>query len=266
MKTYQQTYKVVASDMDITYHMTPNAILLYFQDCFARCLTERRLAAFDVIKQNLLWMITELDFNFVGERPLWSDNIRVEVWFSEISSIRIYVNYRIYDNAGKVFVEGSSCWIILNALTKRPFAPGQLLKEAGFEGEETPVHNLSLRKIQHKQLFMEEEHQVNVMDLDFNGHVCNRSYLSIAMATAPMEFIQKNVLKHLYIHFVREAFFKEVLKCNVYKVDEEENVFYHSIVNSQGKEICQIYSEWKADDKECQQDVADLINRKSPMA
>ena len=259
--TYQQTYKVVASDMDITYHITPNAILLYFQDCFARCLTEKRLAAFDVIKENLVWMITELNFNFIGSRPLWSENIKVEIWFSEISSVRIYVNYRMYDSRGEVFVEGSSCWIIINYETKRPFPARERLTGAGYEEDESPVHELKLPEMQKKELFMEEEHLVNVMDLDFNGHVCNRSYLAIAMATAPVDFVRKNVLKHLYIHFVREAFFKELLKCYVYKVDDSQQAFYHSILNSQGREICRIYSEWEAEEQENRQDVADLIKR-----
>ena len=88
MTVYRKQYTVVASDMDVTYRMTPNAVMLYFQDAFARCLTARRLAAFDLVQQQLLWVITGFEVDYCGERPLWSDEIGVEIRFSAITPVR----------------------------------------------------------------------------------------------------------------------------------------------------------------------------------
>ncbi len=261
METYKYVYPIVASDMDITYHITPNPILLYFQDSFARYLSSKRLAAFDIIDQNLIWVITEIDINVIGKRPLWSDQIQVEIEFAEISSVRIYVNYKVLDSNGIPFVEGTSCWVIINSVTKRPFAAREMLHEAGIcVNPDSKKKEIKGTASSNQELYKEVQHQVNVTDLDFNGHVCNRSYLSIAMGTAPLDFIKTHAPKRFHIKFVREAFFGELLTCELFKATDVENVFWHKIISSQEKEICSIYSEWETEDA-YSDNVAEIVKR-----
>ena len=47
---YRHRYTVTATDMDAEYLLTPNAMLMYSQDCFARMMTTCGVAAFDVVK------------------------------------------------------------------------------------------------------------------------------------------------------------------------------------------------------------------------
>lgn len=259
MKTYEQTYSVLASDMDITYHITPNAIMLYFQDCFARFLTSKRLAAFDVIKENLIWIISDLEMKFVNDRPLWSSSIKVKIRFREIASVRIYVDYWISDEKDVVFAEGTSIWAILNSVTKRPFGAKEMLNNGGISESGEPHENIPTPDTSSKKLLKEVEHVVNVTDLDFNGHVCNRSYLSISMATFPLEFIKTNSPRYMHIKFTREAFFGETLTC---QVSNDENLrYWFDILNSKGKAICNVYSEWEENQEVLSRDVAELIKR-----
>ncbi len=259
METYQQTYSILASDMDITYHITPNAIMLYFQDCFARFLTSKRLAAFDIIKENLIWVISDLELNYVKERPLWSSEIKVKIRFSEISMVRIYVDFWICDSKDEVFAQGTSIWAIINSVTKRPFPAKDMLEQGGIKTYGTPMKSEIVPDTTNKTLQKEVEHTVNVTDLDFNGHVCNRTYLSISMATLPLDFIKTYSPKYMHIKFVREAFFGEVLTCKV--STDNALTYWYDILNSNGKAICNIYSEWE-DAHEClSKDVSVLIER-----
>ena len=172
MNIYQQSYSILASDMDITYHITPNAIMLYFQDCFARYLTSKRLAAFDIIHDNLIWVITDFDLKFVKDRPLWASDIKVKIRFTEISSLRIYVDYWICDGNDETFAQGSSIWVILNTENRRPVAAKEMLEAGGIlatdKGTPCKIPAVTTEKV----LVKEVEHLVNVTDLDFNGHVC----------------------------------------------------------------------------------------------
>ena len=261
MKTFKQQYTILASEMDITYHITPNAIMLYFQDCFARYLTRHRLAAFDIIKQNKIWVITEFDLNYKQERPLWAEDITVELCFREIGSIRIYVDFSILNSRGEIFAEGSSCWVIIDSVTKRPFAAKELLNAGGIFDAEEGRMKIAPQISNQKEFYKQVEHQVNVTDLDFNGHVCNRSYLSIAMSTAPIDFIKATTPKRFNIKFVRESFMGDLLTCKVSKAADKEGVYWHSIVNKDGKEICTIYSEWTTENTGLEKDVSELIPR-----
>ena len=113
--------------------------------------------------------------------------------------------------------------------------------------------------VTNKTLLKEVEHAVNVTDLDFNGHVCNRTYLSISMATLPLDFIKTYSPKYMHIKFARESFFGEVLTC---KVSKNDNLAYwYDIENSKGKAICNIYSEWEDAHEYLSKDVAEQVQR-----
>lgn len=261
MTVYRKQYTVVASDMDVTYRMTPNAVMLYFQDAFARCLTARRLAAFDLVQQQLLWVITGFEVDYCGERPLWSDEVGVEIRFSAITPVRTYVAFRLYDAHNGLFAEGNSCWVLINSVTKRPCAVQPLLAAAGItaDGEEVPAMDWLAGRP--GSLAFEVKHQVNVTDLDFNGHVCNRSYLSIAMATAPLDFVRSAVPRQLKIRFLREAFMGEELTCSVFSSPAEPLTYWHEIGNAQGKAVCSICSRWEPVGTGGLRDVAELVTR-----
>lgn len=259
MELYQQKYSIVASDMDITYHMTPNAIMLYFQDCFARFLTSKHLAAFDIIKDDLIWIIYDLEVDFVKERPLWSSEMKVKIKFTEISAIKIYVDFLLCDANDEIFAQGTSVWAIINQKTKRPFPAKELLDKGDIKAEGTHLKSNVVEDITNKTPLKDVQHVVNVTDLDFNGHVCNRTYLTISIATQPLEFIKKYSPKYMHIKFNREAFFGETLTVKVSNDGEEK--YWYDIVNSKGKNICNIYSVWENHEKELSEDVSVIIDR-----
>ena len=259
MEFYQQTYSILASDMDITYHITPNAIMLYFQDFFARFLTSKHLAAFDIIKQNLIWVISDFDLTFVKERPLWSSTINVKIRFTQISPVSIYVDYCICDQSDEVFVKGSSIWVIINSVTKRPFAAKDLLNAGGITATGKSIAVKAKPDEADKHPLKEVEHVVNVTDLDFNGHVCNRTYMSISMSTLPIEFIKTYSPHYVHIKFLRESFFGETLTCKIAKGTDQK--FWFDILNAKGKEVCAIYTEWENCEATLSKDVAELIPR-----
>ena len=60
---YRHTYTSTASDITPLYRLTPNALLMYFQDSFARLMTIHNVAAFDIVKQRRMWVITEIQMN-----------------------------------------------------------------------------------------------------------------------------------------------------------------------------------------------------------
>lgn len=243
-KMFSTRYKIVASDMDITYHITPNAILLYFQDCFANFLSGRRLAAFDIADRGLVWMITEFDVSFCGRRPLWSDDIRTEIKIGGMTSSRVYVDYSFFDSTDSVFATGSSTWVIMDISSRRPFPADRLLTSGNDIHENTGRKKSLIPSSNGKEYYNTFEHQVNISDLDFNGHVCNRSYLNLATSTAPVDFIKTHEPKYVHIRFQKEAFFGETLRCEVFR-ESGSPVFWHNILNPEGVEICKVYSEWE---------------------
>ena len=117
---YRHTYTSTASDITPLYRLTPNAMLMYFQDSFARLMTIHGVAAFDIVKQRRMWVITEVQMDVEPTVSYWSEDFTVEIWVSELSSLRIYCDFRIVraDNE-QLIASGTSQWNILNLNTKR---------------------------------------------------------------------------------------------------------------------------------------------------
>ena len=93
------------------------------------------------------------------------------------------------------------------------------------------------------------EHRVNPINLDFNGHVNNRTYLSIAMQSADEAFMDTYAIRCLTIHWLKETFLGDTLTCRLTLLpNETEETRYHylqTIARNDAETAAQVYSEWK---------------------
>ena len=234
--------------MDTRYRMTPGAVLLYYQDCWARYMSCLHMAAFDIVKKQRLWVITEFNAWFEPQTALWSDDIDVTVWNSEIGSLRLYTEFRVHRHDGVEVAHGYGCWTLLDTETHR------LALLTPFQ-EHIPILPTLTSDSHRKRRFAAEgtelqqfEHRVNPINLDFNGHVNNRTYLSIAMQSADEAFMDTYAIRCLTIHWLKETFLGDTLLCRLSLLpnDSAQTVYHylHSISRNDGQIAAQVYSEW----------------------
>ncbi|MBQ7996199.1 MAG: hypothetical protein IJ249_00850 [Paludibacteraceae bacterium] len=257
IEQYSHQYSITAADMDTGYRMTPSAVLLYYQDCWARYMGCLHLAAFDIVKKNLMWVISEFNAWTTGETVYWGDDIEVTVWNSEISALRVYAEFRITKTGGKEVAHGYGVWTLLDTVARRlapntPLAP-MMTALPQFTTDGHKKHRFPTGGTLEQQI----EHRVNPINLDFNGHVNNRTYLSIAMQTANEQFMNAFAIRSFAIHWLHETFLNDILTCSVYAF--ESGVYVHSIANREGKAVAEIYSEWVP--RGAEPDVADIACR-----
>ena len=255
---YRHTYTSTASDITPLYRLTPNALLMYFQDSFARLMTIHHVAAFDIVKQRRMWVITEVEMDIQPTVIYWSEDFTVELWVSELTPLRIYCDFRILrkDN-GQLIASGTSQWNILNLDTKR------LEKTDFIAGKLTVVPELmtsSHRKVRFPKpqaYDMQMQHRATRLDLDFNFHVSNRSYVSIALMTMPEEMLAKQMLSSLTVHWLHETYLDETLTCRLSVMDD--GCCLHTLTNEQGTVVCELMSRWQPQVETA--DVSDVLNR-----
>ena len=252
MDKYSHTYNVILDNMDLTdYRLRPISAIMYLQDCFARYTATKRAAAYDFFAHNLIWVVGEFNIEFEDKLPFWSEEIKIELWFSEITKLKIYVDYKFYYK-DKVFAKGNSCWFLLNDTSKRP-------SKTDIVSERFEVCS-ELTLGEHKKFNLEEgvdpiskiTHKNNLSDIDFNSHVNNKSYLKIAEAAIKTEFKKSHSLKSLYIRFNRESFLDDVLECETSKTNLP-NVYLHKITKGD-ESICDIQTTW-ADKIPCDENI-----------
>lgn len=244
MEKFTQHYSITADEMDNQYRISQHAFLLYFQDTFARFFGKLYMASFDLAKENKLFIISEFNIDILPVEVFWTDEIEVTMWVSELSSVRIYSDFRFHKTrTGELLAKGSSCWCLLNSETRRLERIDPYFDRITVVPEMmTESHKKRPFPTGGEQL-MQVSHKVNQLDLDFNGHVNNRSYLSIAMLTTTNEFLAANRTRHFVIHWLRETYLDDTLCCTLCRYGEGEYV--HSLTNSAGQVVAEIYSQWE---------------------
>ena len=242
MTKFSFEYTVRGSDIDVNYKIRPDAICGYFQESFARYCTQKNVAAFDVIKQDVLWVIADMRVQFSPLMAFWGEKVRAEVWCSEIKQLRLYVDFRIYAGE-RVIAQGDSCFFIIDKTTRKPRKSIDIAKD--FSVDEDKVFGEHKRVIFERldNPIFEKTHIVGISDLDFNYHVNNLSYVNVAFSCLKPEYLKLNYLRYYEVAFVKESFLNDEWNCELY---QEEDYFCHKFVRkSDGELICAIKTFWE---------------------
>ena len=255
---YRHTYTSTASDITPLYRLTPNAMLMYFQDSFARLMTIHHVAAFDIVKQRRMWVITEVQIDIQPTITYWSEDFTVEIWVSELTSLRIYCDFRIVrkDNE-QLIASGTSQWNILNLDTKRLETTDFLADKVTVVPELMTGSHKKVRFPKAQSTDLEMQHRATRLDLDFNFHVSNRSYISIALLTMPGEVLATQALSSLTVHWLHETYLGDTLTCRMSRTGDGS--YLHTLANAEGTVVCELMSRWQPLAE--MPDVSDVLNR-----
>ena len=206
-------------------------MLMYFQDSFARLMTIHHVAAFDIVKQHRMWVITEVQMDIRPTATYWSEDFTVEIWVSELTSLRIYCDFRIVrkdrSTSGRLqgkneqlIASGTSQWNILNLDTKRLETTDFLADKLTVVPELMTASHKKIRFPKPQSFDMLMEHRATRLDLDFNFHVSNRSYH----------------MSHI-----------------------DDGSYLHTLTNAEGIVVCELMSRWQQQPEI--PEVSEVLNR-----
>jgi acyl-ACP thioesterase len=221
-------------------------------------MTIHNLAAFDIVKQRRMWVITEVQINIQPTVTYWSEDFTVEIWVSELTSLRIYCDFRIVrkDNE-QLIAAGTSQWNILNLDTKRLEATDFLADKLTVVPELMTASHKKVRFPKPQSFDMQMDHRATRLDLDFNFHVSNRSYVSIALLTMLDEVLSSQSLSSLTVHWLHETYLDDTLSCRMSRIDDGS--YLHTLTNAEGVVVCELMSKWQALPETA--DVSEVLNR-----
>lgn len=222
MKRYRHVYSLTLADIDPDKRMTAGAVLCYFQDTIARFLAENRVGAFDLMEEaGITWMITEFHSE-LGRFPTWPGITQVEVFLSELSSVKVYVDYRMRDERGNIFARGSSTWLMVDVTTRRMLPHQSIPRFAGLMYDEQnhiahrrysfPTPDLEAGSTDAVDV-AETVHTVSASETDFNGHMSNRDYVRLAMSLLQPLAPADLSIRALHVKFLQECHKGEKLLC-----------------------------------------------------
>lgn len=163
--------------------LLPVSVLSLFQEAAIDHVDAHGIGFDALIRKDLLWVVTQTRYE-VTDDPAPEENVLIHTWFLTPHHGIVQREYLITDLNHKVYVKGSSYWILMNAKTRRI---ENRLNEV-LDGEESYELSNFQKRARFIRKFESEALPVEVVTLetaiDSNGHVNNVRYAEYMTAVA----------------------------------------------------------------------------------
>ncbi|MCR4825110.1 MAG: hypothetical protein K5849_07135, partial [Bacteroidales bacterium] len=90
---YSTIYQITAAQIDGNYRLTTDGLLTFHENTVARYFTTLGAAAFDLQKEDKTWVISEINLSLPEPPVMWSEDVEVTVWVSEMSALRVWIDF-----------------------------------------------------------------------------------------------------------------------------------------------------------------------------
>ena len=237
-KTYDKEYTIRSVEMDSEYRLKKIEAVRFFQETFALCCKDHKVAAFDIIGQNLIWVLAQMKIEYTDEMPKWSEDITVKFWFSEIGKLKIFAEFLIL-RQNKVVAKGDSLWFLLNSETKRPVCPMPTLESMNVNEETVFGAHTKFINPENGELINKANYKVGIFDIDFNHHLNSLRYIYFAIRTLGEDFLRTRTVKSFAVQFKKECFLDDEIESSAYRKDEQ-NMYFILRRKSDNMVVCEI--------------------------
>ena len=207
---YQHEVKPLSDTWGVSGKITVNAILNSLDDV---AMQHAELTGDDVLERSknaVNWVMTGWDIRILN-LPKNNEEFKIKTWVnSNIGALSSTREFLLMDVEGNSCVKAQAYISILDLVRNRPvrFSDTDL---ARYQPEpetviETPVKKIAVPK----EFIAEKTLVVRRSDIDFNEHVHNTTYLTLAMEVLPEELYKEQNFQAIRINFKKALFLDDV--------------------------------------------------------
>ena len=243
MIRYEQ-FRIKGPDIQPNYLLKPVALAQFFLEAFAYQCADLGLAAYDLQESHRSWVMTDFRIDFLTALPRWRELVDIKLWVREIKGLRLFVDFRAFYQE-KEIAQGSSGWLIINELNRKPCRMDDIAQKFTVDEEEV-FTSFRFTKMKPKDGIKKVNTSiVRASDLDFNQHMNSMRYLDLALESIPTKCIEGKRLESIQAKFLKEAYLGESIDIQLL-MDDETN--HHSIskdIDGRSQAICTMISVWQ---------------------
>jgi acyl-ACP thioesterase len=241
---WSERFGIRSFDVDATRRMTSPCLCRYFLEA-AWNHAEALGVGFNRLQaQGKFWVLARLRIE-VRQYPGWGDRVTLQTWPRGIKTAFALRDFELLNESGAQLVAGSSAWLVVDAVSKRPQRLHKL-----FPGLEALSGRAAIGKDPEKladEETWESEFPVTARytDIDVNRHVNSARYLGWMLDSYPAGYHHQYWLRTLEVNYLSETIEGEPLSVQTRRVNEL--TCNHSLVKTQGSEVCRARLEWHPD-------------------
>lgn len=177
MQIEAHEYKLSTAHCDLNRRLRLSELFTWFQEAAARQTAEMGLGPEATLTKGLLWIVTQWRVE-ISRLPEYGERVRLETWPGRILHIFFTRFYRLTDSEGRVLVQASALWALMDDKSRRIVPPAELgvvFEPVALEGQ-CPIP----RPPKAIPASEEKRFSVTFSVLDINGHMNNTRYFDLA--------------------------------------------------------------------------------------
>jgi acyl-ACP thioesterase len=239
---WTESFKVHSYDVDFNKTATLEALCRHFQEA-AWNHAEQLGAGYQRLQhESRFWVLARLLVE-VTRHPGWCETVTLKTWPRAAKSVFAMRDFEMFDSRGARIVAGTSCWLVLDAKTRKPQRVDKLIS-AIKSPQDIRALEREPQKLECGILGVAPRHLiVQYSDIDVNGHANNARYIGWLQDSYAVEFHRRHTLTSLEINFLGEAVGGNSILARFEEKAPGEH--WHSMVMAAtGGEVCRARLVW----------------------
>ena len=218
------------------------ALFNYFQGATGAHANSIGFGGTDILTKGYTWVISRYRLS-ITKLPGLFEKFNITTWRSGESGHFAIREFAVTDESGKILVQATSSWILLNFIKKQPVAPSELFPDYPVNPERALEDGfLSIPEISAPQ--HEKEFFVRRSDLDMNNHVNNSIYCAWILESGE-DLNEGKTLKDIVLNFKGETRYGGSVISQAVRDVEHGRIIHKLIGKESGKEITRGITEWR---------------------
>ena len=198
-------------------------------------------------EKHMTWMLSRLHVK-VERYPSWGDTVFIDTWPSGHNGLFATREFRIYTEAGDQVARGTSAWLIIDLLRRRPMRIPPFFDEIEIPEVPRAIADPFLKFAPPEHFTIQRHFEVQFSDLDINGHANNVSFINWAIESVPGAIQKSHRLHTLEVFFKAEAQQGNTIISKARKdVQEKGLLFNHALYNAadeKQREMAVLRTKW----------------------
>ena len=238
---WTERLQVRSYDVDATRRATVPSLCRYFLEAAWNHAEALGVGFTHLQGQGKFWVLARL-VCAVEQYPVWGDAVILQTWPRGIKSAFALREFEFKTETGARLAAGSSAWLVLDSLSKRPQRLAKLLPEfVNLAGEATLGRDPArLEDIPSSD--GQFPITARYTDIDVNQHVNSSRYVAWILDAYPADFHRQHSLRLLEVNYLSETVEGEELI--VHTTQTDPTGYSHLLTKSGGAEVCRARLEW----------------------
>ena len=199
-KTHRETFILNTAMCDLNSAWRPGAMMTSMQETAAAHCQELGVGRLDLLKQNIVWIITRMEVE-MSRYPMLGERVTVETFPTPARRWFLPRWFRVLDGEGAEIGRAGSLWALMDLGTRRMASPDTVVAHMPDNRDMTPPMGMP-----GTPPLLDAEPQIESFmpqytDLDANGHVNNTRYIDWCCNAMGIDRMRANTLRRFTVNY-----------------------------------------------------------------